>query len=369
MKRPFVALSIVVGVALVLVAALALIRDLSGFRNPTGLSRAGTATPDLSGLPNLTGLPTQASTPIPTEPPRPTPTPTRSIVEWEWVKPGFSGGDAITLTNGIERYVYYSWSPSCDAPERHQLPMIWGKHTFYTDTTALARLFDGPCNDGRPLLFLNEPAKVEQANITPVEAAAMFYTMTRGTDWQYERWHGPIYAGNNVVEERQWDAAFVAEFARLNDGKTAIPEIAGWGIHLYGNYEYGPQRGDPNVVWTKDIPPGEIRNVVYRSMRQLDGYLTDRRVEGNATALAVTEFGLLQASQWHTPRTYYYETTARFMEEYVRQFDRRPEIQAWFWFISIGSQDEFLDTDLMVDRQGALTPNGIRWRELTHARR
>ncbi len=357
-RRPLVALLAVLGVALVLVAALL------AARRPTGQA-AETPLP-LSRSVATTAPPTDV--PFPTEVPSPMPTPTRTMREWTWVRPGFSGSDVITLTRGIEQYVYYTWSPNCDAPVRRHIPMIWGRQNFYTDHVALQNLFNGLCNDGRPLLFLNEPAKAEQANISPAEAASMFYTMTRGTDWLYERWHGPIYAGNNVVEERHWDAEFVREFAKLNGGKTAIPEIAGWGIHIYGNYEYGDKIGDPNIVWTGDIPPGEIRNVVYRSMRQVDGYLTERRAEGNAAALAVTEFGLLQASAWHTPPARLYTTTASFMGEYVRQFDRWPEIQAWMWFISYGGKDLFLDTNQAVDENGALTPNGAAWRDLAQAR-
>ncbi len=357
MKRPLVALIAVVGVALVLLAALEVAQRSTG---------RVVETPPPPVLTATTVAPTD--NPLQTDVPSPMPTPTRTIREWTWARPGFSGSDAVTLTHGIEQYVYYNWSAACDAPAWHQIPMIWGRGTFYTDHVTLQNLFDGLCNDGRPLLFLNEPAKAEQANISPLEAAHMFYTMTRGTDWPYERWHGPIYAGNNVVEERHWDAEFVAEFGKLNGGKTAIPEIAGWGIHVYGNYEYGDMIGDPSAVWTGDVPPGEIRNAVYRSMRQVDAYLAERRAEGNATALAVTEFGLLQASAWHTPPTRLYRTTASFMSEYVRQFDRLPEIQAWMWFMSKGAQDEFLDTNLAVDGSGALTPNGVMWRELAQAR-
>ena len=243
-RRPLVALLAVVGVSVLLLVGL-LYLTLGLTPDLSGLSRARASEPPAA-------LPARAA---PTAPPTAVPSPTRAIREWQWVKPGFSGRDAITLTQGIEQYVYYRWSPYCDAPARRQIPMIWGRTTFYTDHVALKNLFDGPCNDGRPLLFLNEPAKAEQANISPSEAASMFYTMTRAASWPYERWHGPIYAGNNLVEERQWDAEFVHQFAeRYNGGSTAIPEIAGWGIHVYGNYEYGPKRGDPNVVWTDDIP-------------------------------------------------------------------------------------------------------------------
>lgn len=314
------------------------------------------------------GNPTQvASSPSQTAPATPTAGPV--VQKWHWPKAGFGGAPVIALTQGIDRYAYYDWSSSCDTPGRHQVPMIWGRTAFYTDHVALADLFDGSCNDGRPLLFLNEPAKAEQADVTPLEAAHMFYTMTRGSDWPYARWQGPIYAGNNLVEDRAWDAEFVRQFADLyNDGSPTIPEIAGWAIHLYANYEYGPEPGDPNVVWTEDIPAEDVPSVVDRSMRLVDEYLAQRKAEGNATSLVVTEFGLLQASTWHDPRAFYYTTTASFMDEYVRRFDLRPEIQAWLWFMSTGPEDSFLDTDLMVDPDGILTPNGVKWRELAGAR-
>ena len=43
----------------------------------------------------------------------------------------------------------------------------------------------------------------------------------------------------------------------------------------------------------------------------------------------------------------------------MKRFDPRSEIQAWFWFISAGAKDEFLDANLMVDARGKLTPNGL----------
>lgn len=289
---------------------------------------------------------------------------------WEWAAPGFAGGAPVTLTHGITHYTYYAWSPQCDFPDRHRVPMIWGRDDFYRDADDLRALFDGRCNDGRPLLFLNEPAKEEQANITPAEAAAMFYTMTRDAAWPYARWRGPIYAGNNLVEERAWDAEFVRQFAeRYNGGNTAIPEIAGWGVHLYGNYQYGPGAGDPNTVWIEDVPAAEIGAVVDRSLAELARYRSERAAEGNSTSVAVTEFGLLQASAWHDPPAFFYDTTAGFMYHYVQRFDLVPEVQAWFWFISAGSADEFLDVNLMVNpRTGALTPNGEMWRVLAAER-
>ncbi len=103
-------------------------------------------------------------------------------------------------------------------------------------------------------------------------------------------------------------------------------------------------------------------------MGVLDEYLAQRKAEGNSTSLVVTEFGLLQASTWHDPRAFYYATTAGFMDEYVRRFDVKPEIQSWMWFMSSGQGDIFLDGDLMVDAKGALTPNGVKWRELAAGR-
>lgn len=298
----------------------------------------------------------------------PTITPSPTVAPWQWVSPGIAGLPPITLTTGITQYVFYAWSPYCDHPERRGIPMIWGKKDF-TNSARMAGLFDGSCNDGRPLLFLNEPAKEEQANISPLEAANLFYTMTRSVGWPYQRWRGPIYAGNNLIEDHKWDTEFVRHFADLhNGGSTAIRELAGWGIHLYGNYEYGPGAGDPETVWTDDIPGADIPGVVDRSMKLVDAYTAARVAEGNSTKLLVTEFGLLQASAWHTPPAYFYTTTVAFMDEYVRRFDRMPQVQAWFWFLSTGPASVFLDVNMMVDPMGALTPNGDKWRELALGR-
>ena len=328
----------------------------------TGLLVSCSKSPTIVSSPSPSPMVETPGTPPQRRDPPITPSPT--VAPWQWVSPGIAGVPPITLTAGITQYVYYAWSPYCDHPERRGIPMIWGEKDF-ANSARLAGLFDGSCNDGRPLLFLNEPAKEEQANINPIEAANMFYTMTRSVDWPYRRWRGPIYAGNNLIEDQKWDAEFVRHFAELhNGGSTAIREVAGWGIHLYGNYEYGPGAGDPEVVWTDDIPKADIPGVVDRSMKLVDAYTAAREAEGNSTKLLVTEFGLLQASAWHTPPAYFYTTTAAFMDEYVKRFDRIPQVQAWFWFVSTGSASDFLDVNMMVDPMGALTPNGDKWREL-----
>ncbi len=343
------------GLAVTLVVAGLLLIGLFALRpqSPATLHNPSSS-PDSEGP--ATSIPSRES-------PR-TPTPSPTVTPWQWVSPGTGGVPPITLTAGITQYVYYAWSPYCDYPEHHGIPMIWGQKHF-TDHVKLAALFDGSCNDGRPLLFLNEPAKVEQANISPIEAANMFYTMTRGIDWPYQRWRGPIYAGNNLIEDQKWDAEFVRQFASLhNAGSATIRELAGWGVHLYGNYEYGPDAGDPEVVWTDDIPRPDIPSVVDRSMKLVDQYTAARSAEGNSTSLLVTEFGLLQASAWHTPPAYFYTTTAAFMDEYVRRFDSMPQVQAWFWFLSTGSTTDYLNVNMLVDPKGVLTPNGHKWREL-----
>ena len=141
----------------------------------------------------------------------------------------------------------------------------------------------------------------EQSNITPVEAAHMFYTMTRGRDWPYERWHGPIFAGNNLVESEAGRGVCQAVREPVQRREYAIPEIGGRGVHIYGNYEYGPKAGDPNVVWTEDVPVAEIAGV-YRSMGQLDAYLAERRPRAIPPALGdrvrtASGFGLVQSAE------------------------------------------------------------------------
>jgi len=109
--------------------------------------------------------------------------------------------------------------------------------------------------------------------------------------------------------------------------------------------------------------------VVDRSMAELTRYRSERAAEGNSTSVVVTEFGLLQASAWHDPPAFFYDTTAGFMYHYVQRLDLLPAVQAWFWFISASSADEFLDANLMVDpRTGGLTPNGEMWRVLAAER-
>jgi len=77
--------------------------------------------------------------------------------------PGFAGIPESGITSGLSKYLYYGWSTYCDHPDTHRLPMIWGRKDL-DSTDSMARLFNGVCNDGRPLLFLNEPAQPRQSD-------------------------------------------------------------------------------------------------------------------------------------------------------------------------------------------------------------
>ena len=127
----------------------------------TGLLVSCSKSPTIVSSPSPSPMVETTGTPPQRRDPPITPSPT--VAPWQWVSPGIAGVPPITLTAGITQYVYYAWSPYCDHPERRGIPMIWGEKDF-ANSARLAGLFDGSCNDGRPLLFLNEPAKEEQAS-------------------------------------------------------------------------------------------------------------------------------------------------------------------------------------------------------------
>lgn len=195
----------------------------------------------------------------------------------------------------------------------------------------------------------------------------MFYTMTRGDakQWPRARWRGPIYVGNNLIEDQSWEAQFVQAFAsKYNQGNRRIAEVAGWGVHLYGNFEYGPYAGSSSHAWTQDIPASDIPVVVGRSMSLVQQFVEARAAEGNSTLLLVTEFGLLQHSAWHNPPSFLYNTTSAFMQEYVGRFNQNSNVQPWLWFVSSGGPGDIYDTDFLFKSGGSLTPNGTMWRTL-----
>jgi len=82
----------------------------------------------------------------------------------------------------------------------------------------------------------------------------------------------------------------------------------------------------------------------------------------------ITEFGFLQDSSWHSPPVHHYDTTSKFLEEYVRRFDEMLEIQAWFWYLSTGEDYDPHDTNFLTLPAGGFTPNGDKWRELAKQR-
>lgn len=73
---------------------------------------------------------------------------------------------------------------------------------------------------GRPLLFLNEPELLDQANMTPQEGANLL--------WQWREWDGPLYCCGNQYSDRgyQW-------FVDMRDAYTGTLPIDGLHIHTY----------------------------------------------------------------------------------------------------------------------------------------
>jgi hypothetical protein len=303
--------------------------------------------------------------------------------QWAFVGINQNATDTMlkAVVDGFTRYNYFTWSTYCDDPfdptpskiglQRH-IPVIWGAKVF-NDATVMDQLFNGQCNDGRPLLFLNEPEMADEANIAPDVAADMFYKMTRGS-WSRSRWRGPIYGGGIINVHEEWVDKFLDTFAtRYNNGSRSIPEIAGWHLHMYANFD--GLNGDPPLNTMTD---SAFQSAVSREGSMIAGFIQHRRAEGNATKIYVDEMGLLKrlngSTKDGTPAQY-----AERMAVLLRMQDAmlrglRPDVEGYQWF-SVYQGDPYCSSCIwlgftgsnVVFPDGTLNTAGRVWRELAAA--
>lgn len=115
------------------------------------------------------------------------------------------------------------------------------------------------CNDGRPLLVLNEPENLLQANLTPAQAAAVLHSaVTSG-------WRGPIYCCGTQVAHTPYLARVVAAYrAQYGDWPTT-----GLHVHVY----HGAEELRTFVAWAR------AQNILGTGVVVSEyGWLTDERI-------------------------------------------------------------------------------------------
>jgi hypothetical protein len=305
---------------------------------------------------------------------------------WPWAFAGvaFTGGSQKqkAVVDGLTRWNFFDWSTGCDDPfdptpskiglQRH-IPEIWGAENF-NDSALMDELFNGACNDGRPLFFLNEPNRGDQAYVAAGDAAEMFYRMTRGS-WPRHRWLGPIYVSGVPLDKEDWVDRFLDAFAtRYNNGSRSIPEIGGWHLHLYANWA-GNFGLDPSLGALND---SALQGAVNVDAALIAAFIQHRRAEGGTTKIYFDEMGLLKklpaGTSDGTPVQYAERMVAlmRMQDAMLRSF--WPDVEGYQWF-TVYTGDPFCTScsqlsysaSNLVYPDGTLTATGQAWRELAAA--
>ena len=120
---------------------------------------------------------------------------------WTWNPHGFGRPIQHDVSDQALRQVpafwWYNWGPWCD--DNQQIPMLWNANSL----DALRH-----CNDGRPVLVLNEPERPDQGNMSPELAAAHLWLIVRSG------WHGEIWCCGTLAYDLDYLDAVVATYEK-----------------------------------------------------------------------------------------------------------------------------------------------------------
>ena len=231
---------------------------------------------------------------------------------WAWPADGYGVAPPWQATTNevsiVDAGWHYDWSARC--PEPNHIPMLYdGKRSYEWEWLA-------ECNDGRPVLVLNEPEIVGEAELTPAETAVVLHRVVQA-------WRGEVWCcGWNIGHPGGIEHAL----ATLDAYEDAYGTwAAGWHIHLYPS---------------PDIATALARYDTFVAM------LRERGVLG--PGVIVSEYG----AGWQEP-----VTTLR---AWRKAFAERPEIVSAAWFLARGISSWHAAGSL-VDGSGALTPVGVEW--------
>ncbi len=250
---------------------------------------------------------------------------------WHWPRWGYGhpSPDQINdtaLKTGIAEYWWYDWSPRC--ADARQVPMVW------RDVTPDLWL----CNDGRPVLVLNEPDRVGQADLIPAEAADRLRQVVAGG------WQGEIWCCGTAVENLSYADAVVASYT------TRFGEwpATGWHVHMYSN----------RAIWVRDLD--DANKYVPAALADLDIFIAHMRTRGLlGRGIVLSEYGALstwwpQANAWHSPKMLVPTFTM-----YADGLRKRKDVLAYAWF---SSNYQPLSASDLLWSDSTLTELGIAWR-------
>lgn len=229
--------------------------------------------------------------------------------EWQQVQPP---------TGALAGLWWYDWTPRCN--DAHQVQMVWGGGAGEVQAAR-------SCNDGRPLLILNEPERKDQANVAPAVAARLVNDLAQ---W----WAGPLWCCGQNAAATDW----TDEFVRLYHQQYGPLPLDGWHVHAYTNDTL-------DGAWFGTVvDPARVEQV----MRNADAF--HARYSG---PMLLSECGVLTGDWWHTPAQVAPVATA-----FRASLARRPYIVSAAWFSA--RAPSFHPSDLL-ELSGHLTDVGQAW--------
>lgn len=207
------------------------------------------------------------------------------------------------------------------------LPMAWGEW----DNRLLQ------CNDGRPLLVLNEPEHADQANKSPDEAADLWHVAL-------EQWRGEVYCCGVMAQHVGYMRLVVNSYkARYGD----FPPTARTHVHVYS-------------LGADGYPVGATAQYdVDRAIGHFDTYLALAAESGLLrSGVIVSEYGVLDNKS--KP-----DDLVLAMMQFEEAFQlRRDVVAGWTWFAlnsdNIGPNT--FNSSNLVASDGTRTALGNLWR-------
>ena len=242
---------------------------------------------------------------------------------WRWPVMGFGqptqyGASTAALRAKSGEFWWYDWT-GLFRDARH-VPMVWGPYSEVSPA----------CNDGRPLLILNEPELEGQADCDPDRAADVVHL------WAGQ-WNGELWPLGTLAHS----TGYVGQVIDSYQARYGSWPGHGWSVHAYAG----------RAAWSEDIVDPARLAMMATDLCRLWEMLVARGVAGRGMVLS--ECGALSAVRWHWPHELL--PAMRFFASEIRAL---PFVRSWCWFSSF--YEPFNSSDL-VYANGELTELGLEW--------
>lgn len=249
-----------------------------------------------------------------------------------------AAADLAALSNSVSWW--YNWGTTTGAPSNYYknynmefIPMLWGGNTSYNDYSAVKN-FILAHREVKYLLVLNEPNLTDQANQTPVQAAA---------DW--------------LIYEQ-----LVKDVASQGDTVYLVGPQMNWGT--MSGYS------DP-VVWLdafyaayKSANGGRIPQIDYLAFHWYDYGLSDQlnHLQKYGKKIWITEM-----ANWNAQINSYAKQAVE-MQKMVDTCETRSDVFRYAWFMGRGTLPDNKFTYLFTNTPGELTDLGKLYISLPYSK-